>query len=224
MQWINSCNSVAATVSGSATDMLIMISAVPSALAAGVQTAAFDLNTDDQVNTEDLTYLVTTHLGTTAGDANLDQRVDRADIVTLLSNFGRSSQAVWTNGNFDDDARTTLADLALLQSNFGFVGSPEPASLSVEAADTSADSPIVDPRAAHQQRRPTLAPRTLAASPRRLSRAVDQIHAEPSSLASSATEVRANRLRRAHRSYDRIQIAATNVDQAFDLDGKAFGE
>src|SRR5262249_24567518 len=53
------------------------------------------------------------------GDVNGDGTVDLADLATLLSNFGTSTNATREMGDLDGDADIDLADLAALLTNFG---------------------------------------------------------------------------------------------------------
>lgn len=62
-----------------------------------------------------------------AGDANLDGRVDAADIAVLAATFGASSGARWEDADFDGDARVTLDDLATLARALPVVPSAESA-------------------------------------------------------------------------------------------------
>ncbi|RIK75318.1 MAG: hypothetical protein DCC68_21425 [Planctomycetota bacterium] len=48
------------------------------------------------------------------GDANLDGRVDAADVAVLASTYGTSSGAQWEDADFDGDGQVTLDDLAAL--------------------------------------------------------------------------------------------------------------
>jgi len=76
------------------------------------------------------------------GDANLDNKVDLSDLITILNNFGQSSLS-WTHGNFDYAPTIDLTDLSDVLSNFGNMGigalsstaapAPEPASLALIA-------------------------------------------------------------------------------------------
>ncbi|MDB5319920.1 MAG: hypothetical protein JWN40_1551 [Phycisphaerales bacterium] len=51
-----------------------------------------------------------------AGDANLDGKVDAADLAIVKANLGRD-RAWWTEGDFNRDGRVDAADLALLEAN-----------------------------------------------------------------------------------------------------------
>ena len=55
---------------------------------------------------------------TLPGDANLDLRVEDADLSLLLTNFGNIN-AAWTEGDFTGDGVVDDADLSLLLTNFG---------------------------------------------------------------------------------------------------------
>ncbi len=55
---------------------------------------------------------------TLPGDANLDLRVEDADLSLLLTNFGNAG-AAWTAGDFTGDGIVDDADLSLLLTNFG---------------------------------------------------------------------------------------------------------
>ena len=52
------------------------------------------------------------------GDANLDGKVDFADLLTLARHYG-SSNATWSTGDFDADGTVDFADLAALARNYG---------------------------------------------------------------------------------------------------------
>jgi hypothetical protein len=51
------------------------------------------------------------------GDANLDGRIDRADVNVLVAGYGTASGGRWEDADFDGDGRVTLEDLALLARN-----------------------------------------------------------------------------------------------------------
>ncbi|MEX2185241.1 MAG: esterase-like activity of phytase family protein [Pirellulales bacterium] len=50
----------------------------------------------------------------TAGDANLDGKVDAADVAALAASYGTPSGARWEDADFDGDGRVSIGDLALL--------------------------------------------------------------------------------------------------------------
>jgi hypothetical protein len=68
----------------------------------------------------------------TPGDADSDNDVDRDDLVLLMSSYGKTTDATFSEGDFSGDFKVGLADLRILNANFGFGTSlslvPEPAS------------------------------------------------------------------------------------------------
>jgi len=73
------------------------------------------------------------------GDAQLDGDVDEDDLNVLLANFGTSSGAQWTDGDFNDDAAVDDYDLSLLLAHYdqepgGTVPAPAAAVLLLAAA------------------------------------------------------------------------------------------
>jgi hypothetical protein len=53
------------------------------------------------------------------GDTNGDGRVNVADLANLAGNFGTSSGATWSKGDFDYNGNVNVPDLADLAGNFG---------------------------------------------------------------------------------------------------------
>ncbi|MEQ9461476.1 MAG: Type 1 glutamine amidotransferase-like domain-containing protein [Phycisphaeraceae bacterium] len=98
-------------------------------------TPGADLNLDGTVNQLDLEYLLVIVLGSSIGDANLDRKVDLADLSTLATNFGNTNAAAaggWAAADFDGSGSVDLIDLSLLATNFGFkVAVPETTSTSL---------------------------------------------------------------------------------------------
>lgn len=104
---------------------------------ANLGNGAFDVDGDFDADRADLDLLVVGILGSGAGDANLDRRVDIADFSILASNF--NAPGGWASGDFTGDAAVTIADFALLAERFNQSLSrpaavPEPAGLSAAAA------------------------------------------------------------------------------------------
>lgn len=56
---------------------------------------------------------------TMIGDPTLDGAVDSADFNLLVRNYGLSSDARWTQGDFDGDGRVSTLDFNILAGNFG---------------------------------------------------------------------------------------------------------
>lgn len=76
----------------------------------------FDLNSDRQVDPQDLDDLLAT-LGTTSGDTNLDGTVSDEDFTTLARNFGTAGFG-WSSGDFDGDGQVSFNDFVRLSTNF----------------------------------------------------------------------------------------------------------
>jgi hypothetical protein len=71
---------------------------------------------------------------TLAGDANLDGRVDNADLAALAAHW-QGTSAVWTSGDFDYNGVVDIHDLLFMAINWGTsVSSASPISGSLPAA------------------------------------------------------------------------------------------
>ena len=84
--------------------------------------------------------LATIYSAVLLADANGDGVVDAADYMTVKQNFGMTSGAQWSDGDFNGDHQVNWADLQILMASFGARsvvaggGSvPEPATLSLLA-------------------------------------------------------------------------------------------
>lgn len=82
-----------------------------------------DLNSDQHIDDDDVTYLVEQLANTRHGDTDFDGDVDFEDLVQFAANF-ETSDAGWRQGDFDGDGTVSLTDLMLLVANFGFVRVP----------------------------------------------------------------------------------------------------
>ncbi len=114
------------------------IDLLAAAVRQGSTDLAFDLDGNEAVEADDLTFLVESILNTRAGDTDLDGDVDFTDFVALAENFG-SASAGWMQGNFDLDGRVDFADFVSLAANFGF----EERLLAVAAEDRRSESAFV---------------------------------------------------------------------------------
>ena len=94
-----------------------------AAIRTGSTDSGFDVNGDGTVNLSDQMLLVEELLGTRAGDADLNQRVDFNDFLTLSRNF--NDAGAWGTGDFDASGTTAFPDFLMLSSNFGFVTESE---------------------------------------------------------------------------------------------------
>jgi len=80
----------------------------------------FDMNADGSpANQTDIDVLVRTVLQTQYGDANLDGRVDAADLDILATNFDQPGTS-WAAADFTGSTTTNLGDFFLLAQNWGF--------------------------------------------------------------------------------------------------------
>jgi hypothetical protein len=72
-----------------------------------------------------------------AGDANLDDAVDFADLVTLAQHYNSADTShVWTTGDFNYDGQVTFEDLTLLAQNYN---TAQPAAVPGATATFNAD-------------------------------------------------------------------------------------
>ncbi|MEQ9453046.1 MAG: hypothetical protein RLN76_00460 [Phycisphaeraceae bacterium] len=103
------------------------IDLLADAIRSGSNDLQFDLNSDLQLSSLDLDYMIQEILNTLLGDTNLDQAVDLVDLSILASSFGGTSG--WAGGNFNTDTLVDLIDLSTLAANFGQSPAvPEPGS------------------------------------------------------------------------------------------------
>ena len=109
----------------------------------GGDPATYDLDGDNDVDEDDMIYLVEAlielkdgsgRVGTKRGDFNLDGLVNATDLALMNPNFG-SSGLGYAGGNANCDTFVNATDLAILASNFGFAAPtgaiPEPASMAI---------------------------------------------------------------------------------------------
>ena len=87
------------------------IDALHNAINDGSSVFYYDLDDSQTVDDADVTYLVENVLATFMGDANLDGKVDSADLNQLGVNWGRSNGAGWSNGDFSGDGTVDASDL-----------------------------------------------------------------------------------------------------------------
>ncbi len=84
----------------------------------------FNLTGGNQVDREDLTYLVETVFGTRFGDANLDGRFDTMDLVAALQaaeyEDNKPGNSTWGEGDWDCDGEFTSRDLIWAFERGGF--------------------------------------------------------------------------------------------------------
>ncbi|MEO0586750.1 MAG: peptidylprolyl isomerase [Planctomycetota bacterium] len=104
----------------------------------GTTPAEGDIDSDGDVDDDDVTAWLNL-VGTVAGDANLDQKVDTSDLAILAGNFAKLTSS-WAQADFNNDGIANTADLAVLAGTFGTdltasatatAPVPEPASLAL---------------------------------------------------------------------------------------------
>ena len=69
------------------------------------------------------------------GDANLDGKVDFADLVIVARNYGKTSGVTWVDGDFNGDGSVGFDDLVILARNYGHA-LPQPAGTALLATFT----------------------------------------------------------------------------------------
>ena len=93
------------------------IDALYSAINAGLTDSRYDLDGSSTVDSEDVTYLVETILGTSFGDADLDGKVDAQDLNAIGVNW-QNDGTLWASGDFTGDGSTDAMDLNALALNW----------------------------------------------------------------------------------------------------------
>ena len=78
----------------------------------------FDLDSDEQLSSADITFMIEEILQTKLGDVNLDGAVDFSDFLELSASFG--SEGGWSQGDFDGSGEIDFADFLALSRNFGY--------------------------------------------------------------------------------------------------------
>lgn len=73
------------------------------------------------------------------GDANLDRRIDFADLLALAQHYGQSGD--WSTGDFDGNRQVDFADLLLIAQHYGF-GATERPSFEADFAVAFAPEPV----------------------------------------------------------------------------------
>jgi hypothetical protein len=93
------------------------IDALFNAIDSGLADDVYDLDRSGAVDDDDVTYLVEAIIGTIRGDANLDYRVDAADLNAVAIQW-RDTGTSWASGDFTGDGNTDTADLNVLALNW----------------------------------------------------------------------------------------------------------
>ena len=93
------------------------IDALFSAINSGLSADVYDLDDSGAVDFDDVTHLVEGIIGTSLGDANLDHRVDAADL-NVVGIHWRDTETTWASGDFTGDGNTDATDLNVLALNW----------------------------------------------------------------------------------------------------------
>jgi hypothetical protein len=98
-------------------------------IAGGLNPAAYDLNGDLVVNSDDLAVWTHDLFDTWIGDANLDGLFNSNDLVAVLASgtYESNVPSVWSTGDFNGDGRTGTGDLVAALTDGGYEAGPRPA-------------------------------------------------------------------------------------------------
>ena len=98
-------------------------------VAAGTNTASFDVTGDGLVDFEDIQFFVgdSSKLNTYIGDANLDGQFNSSDFVIVFQNgkFEQDVDATWADGDWDGDNRFDSGDFVVAFQGGGFEAGPK---------------------------------------------------------------------------------------------------
>ena len=106
-------------------------------LSEAIQTAStgtsFDLTNDGLIDSSDLANLVSIHMDTWLGDANLDGEFNSSDLITALAGgtYEADVDAGWESGDFDGSGRFDSGDLIFALADGGYENGPRAAVSSV---------------------------------------------------------------------------------------------
>ena len=91
--------------------------------------AAYDLNKDALVDSQDIVIWVKDLFGSWIGDADLNDEFNSGDLVTVLSagTYESDVDSVWSSGDFSGDGRTDSSDLVAALSDGGYELGPRAA-------------------------------------------------------------------------------------------------
>jgi hypothetical protein len=88
------------------------------AIRAGNMATEFDLNNSGKVDQADVEFLVENIIGTFMGDANLDGKVNAADLDQVGINWQRTNGAGWSDGDFTGNGAVNTQDLNVIGVNW----------------------------------------------------------------------------------------------------------
>lgn len=101
--------------------------------AGGTNPAAYDLNSDNLVNADDVKVWIEDLANSWVGDTNLDGEFNSGDLVQVLGagTYEQDVAAVWSTGDFNGDGRTNSSDLVAALAGGGYEVGPRPAAATV---------------------------------------------------------------------------------------------
>mgnify|MGYP006273526373 FL=1 len=105
---------------------------------------AYDLTGDGTVDQDDANELVHVLFGTEYGDANLDRKVDHADMDVLRTHY-RQQNVGWAGGDFNGDGRVSIGDLGMLAGHHGFDNSAASAQSTETTVEATVEPPAIEP-------------------------------------------------------------------------------
>ena len=100
------------------------INAVLGAIRQGPAATVYDFDGSGRVDLDDVVMLVESTLGTFMGDANLDSRVNSADLNRVGIGWQQFVCGGWSDGDFNGDNRVSAADLNFVGLNWQRVAAP----------------------------------------------------------------------------------------------------
>ena len=112
-------------------------------IAAGTNSATFDLSADGLVDDADLNIWVNELKNTWIGDANLDGEFNSSDFVTVFSagKYEKDETAGWSDGDWTGDLRFNSSDFVAAFQSEGYEKGPAPVA---SRSGTSRQRPVPD--------------------------------------------------------------------------------
>ncbi len=105
---------------------VVDIDSLTTETASGNNKPAFDLNSDNLVDDNDIQIWVADLRKTWIGDADVNGEFNSSDLVVVLSSgtYEADVDAVWSSGDFNGDGRSNTSDLVAALSDGGYEVGP----------------------------------------------------------------------------------------------------
>ncbi len=116
---VSYAGSLAGDFSGDGTITLADLEMLVAAITIGHDSAAYDLNGDQALNSADVAYLVHEIVNPIAGDFNWDDVVDESDYLTWKQSYGST---LLLNSDANGDGVVNAADFLVWRNNIGATG------------------------------------------------------------------------------------------------------